>query len=534
MRCVVILFLACSSACVGLIGDSRDGDERGVDPDDIDTGVVTVARLEARRLTRAEYTQTLRDLIDPAVPVPIAYFAVDEGVPFDNDIELQHVTPVVIEGADLVAESVAAWVMANATVKRRVYGCAAKGPADTACFTSLVEGFGRRALRRPLSPDEKTAFMALQSFSIDEASFDSGAELVLRALLSHPAMLYRFEPGITLPGNDIATLSSYEIATRIAYLVTGSTPDDALLEAAEKSTLLSAAARIAETDRLLATPRAVAHWQRFHAMWLGYARFGETDALSTAMRAESDALVAAAVDDGHDYRELFSSARTWLDNTLAAHYGLPAPATASGAWVTYPTPQRRGILSHASVLAYGAKNGDTSPTRRGIYIRSRLFCQEIPPPPPDVNVDQPPQGASPDACKTERYEMHRTGSCAVCHVLTDPVGFGLESYDSQGRFRTHDLDRPECPISGVGAVDEIGAFSGPAELASLVLDSGELETCVAKYVYTYALGRRLRAADRPLASVLGEALQGGGMEFADIVRALVADETFVQRREVEL
>ncbi len=531
MRLLAACWAACAVGCVGVIGEASD--DVALDLDDVDTGIIKVARVEPRRLTRAEYVQTLRDLLDPEVPVPIEYLAVDEGVPFDNDVALQHVTPVVIEGADVIAESAAAWVMARPAVKARIYGCAPRDPSDLACFTSFVDSFGRRAFRRPLTDDERAVLLGLHAFSVDEGAFDSGAELVLRVLLSHPVLLYRFEPGVATQPDGTVTLSAFEVATRLSFLLAGTTPDDTLLELAASGALLDSEVRAAQADRLLATTRAQDHWQRFHAMWLGYSRLADADPLSRSMRAESNALVAASIFGGaRDYAELFSSARTWVDAPLAAHYGFPAPPQASGGWVDYPVANRRGILAHGSVLGYGTKSDDTSPTRRGIFIRTRLFCEANQPLPDDVNIDQEPQGETPDACKVDRYAAHGSGACATCHRYTDPVGFGLENFDALGRYRTHDDGRPECVIAGKGEVADIGTFSGPAELGALVLSSGLFESCVGTKVYGYALGRPLRAEDRPLARALGEALAGSGRRFASVLRTLVADPTFILRREV--
>src|SRR5690606_21309232 len=120
--------------------------------------------------------------------------------------------------------------------------------------------------------------------------------------------------------------------------------------------------------------------------------------------------------------DLFRASGSFMNDMLAEHYGLPAPSSSTPQWVEYGSTTRQGILSHGSFLSVAGKFGDTSPTQRGKLIRKRLLCQEIPPPPPDVNVDEPPQ--SPDSpCKWDRYEMHRqSGSCNACHTLIDPVG----------------------------------------------------------------------------------------------------------------
>src|SRR5690606_15688832 len=129
------------------------------------------------------------------------------------------------------------------------------------------------------------------------------------------------------------------------------------------------------------------------------------------------------------------------------HYGLPSPGSDAG-WVTYPEASgRAGILSHGSVLSGFSKFSDTSPTQRGIFVRTRLLCQTVPSPPVTVDVDQPPGVDATGACKAERYRAHREQSgCAECHSLFEPIGLGLENFDMAGRYRAHDDGRPDCPI----------------------------------------------------------------------------------------
>jgi hypothetical protein len=234
-----------------------------------------------------------------------------------------------------------------------------------------------------------------------------------------------------------------------------------------------------------------------------------------------------------DYFDLFRSPETFLTDTLAAHYGLPAPANARGAWVPYGSNPRRGILSHGAVLAAGAKFDDTSPTLRGGFVRNRLLCQTIQPPPPNVAVDQPPQPTT-SRCKSDRYAAHASGGCAGCHSLTDRIGFGLENYDRTGAFRSADKDASECAISGNGEVTGLasgsGTFNGPAALGSLLIDSGALESCVVTQVYRMALGRRESPADAPALQQLTAGFKQGGRAFDKLLVDVVAAPAFIHRQ----
>jgi hypothetical protein len=207
---------------------------------------------------------------------------------------------------------------------------------------------------------------------------------------------------------------------------------------------------------------------------------------------------------------------------------------ASPAWVPYGNARRRGLLSHGSFLSVGAKFGDTSPVERGLFVRSRLFCQEIPPPPPVVNTDEPPRAASATACKWERYAAHREAQgCAACHQLIDPVGFGLENFDDQGRYRTTEKGLPQCRIAGDGEIVGVGTFRGPAELGDLALRSGLVTECLATQLYRFGVGRsELDDTDRMLVKLLAQrGAAGKDFRFDELLLDLVASPAFAHRRE---
>jgi hypothetical protein len=270
----------------------------------------------------------------------------------------------------------------------------------------------------------------------------------------------------------------------------------------------------------------------FHALWLGYHQLPHPADLTSAMRAESAALVArVTANPTSDYFDLFRSEETQVNDLLADHYGLPRPGSTTGAWVTYGSNPRRGILSHGSVLSAGAKFDDTSPTLRGVFVRTRLLCETIPPPPPTVNTDKPPVSSTSN-CKADRYSSHaNVGSCYSCHQLTDPIGFGLEAYDRTGAFRTHDKGAAECLISGEGELAGTGKFNGPAGLANMLMSSGKLEACVVRQLYRYAMGRRELPEDQATLDLLSALFRQKARSFEELVLDTVASAAFVNRTE---
>jgi hypothetical protein len=375
-------------------------------------------------------------------------------------------------------------------------------------------------------------FASLIAEGEETGDFYLAVDVALRAFLQHPAFLYRVELGTPIPEDpDVLRLNDFEVATRLSYLLWGSTPSDDLLDLAEANGLAGADEIAAAAEEMLLDERARERVGRFHALWLGYEQLPHAPELTNAMQAETRALLDRVIfDESLPWQDIFRAEETFVDDTLAAHYGLTSPANGSAEWVDYGDSGRRGLLSHGTFLSSYAKVDDSSPTKRGILVRTRLMCEIIPDPPPTVDVDntEPPEGA----CKEEFYrETHLVGTCGACHALMDPIGLGLENYDHTGAFRTVEDDNPACVISGQGDLDG-QAFSGPAELSDLLLASGKLNRCAATQLYRFAMGRtELHDIDEAfLDHVTQRVAAEGDFDFAEMMVGFVATDAFRFRR----
>ena len=519
--------------------DSADGDD-GMDdgpiedpPENVDIVPVAVSR----RLSQAELDNTLADLMEDTTRPARTYLSEDEYAPYDNDYELQLASRTLIESMEVLAIDVANRLVDDPTRRALVVPCEPAASDDEACFRQFVESFGRLALRRPLIEQEIAGYMALQEFSVESVpgvdnGFYTGVALAISAMLQDPEFLYRIEAGTPTTEDGVFKLDDYEIAARISFLLWGSAPDDALLGDAEAGRLIDPQTRRDAVERVLDSDKARAQVNRYHAMWLGYRAIPHEQTLIDAFDRETTALIDGVVfEDQSDYSNLFTSDVTYLDTDLANHYGLTPPPGGQG-WVTYDEG-RAGILSHGSVLAAFSKFTDTSPTQRGIFISERLLCAEIPAPPPTVDADNPPGNPDdPTACKEDRYAAHREiESCANCHNLMDPIGMGLENYDIAGRYRATDDGKPQCTISGQGELPGVGTFSGPAELAERLIESGELERCVTQHYLQFALGREPSPDDAPLLDHVFEGFEASDYDFRAMLADYAADEAFGFRRE---
>ncbi len=518
-----------------------DGGGSATGPDDGPEQGAAVPAGGMRRLSTDEYDNTLRDLLLDESGSGSALLPADPRTPFDNDLDQQIASQALIEGAYLLAGDAATRLLGDAARRDQVVGCIPDGAADANCFTQFIDRFGRRALRRPLTDAERTDFLALLDYATEAGDFYVAVDTAIRTFLQEPEFLYRVEVGEPVPAEPgLFRLKDHEVGTRMSYFLLGTTPPDWLLDRADAGELADADGVRGAAVELLKDPRAKARIARFHALWLGYEALPESIELSAAMREESDKLVERVVFEDEPYSELFLSSSTWIDDYLAEHYGLPLPGTS--AWVDYGDSGRAGILSHGSFLSAFPKFGDTSPTQRGILIKTRLFCQEIPPPPPGVSADDKPPATEDAFCKEDVAAVHSQGECGGCHMQMDPIGFGLENYDQTGRYRTHETDNPEtpqdestCEIAGKGSVPGIGEFRGPAELAGLMFESGLVERCVVTQLYRFAMGRaQLDANDTEFIDVLQERAAAPGFHFSDLALEFVAQDGFRFRREETL
>lgn len=523
-----LVALGIGTAAAGCTGDL--GGESGV-LGPVPEGAKAAVVLGARRLTRTEYDDTLAALLMDTSSSGFALLPEDVHDPFDNDYTTQKVSPTLISAAESLATGAAERALENPAVLADIVPCTASGPGDADCLGQFVRSFGRRALRRPITDAEVTQLVdQFLPFAVEGNDFNVGVGLVLRAMLQDVEFLYRVELGTPVPGlPGVARLSDHEMATRLSFLFVGATPPDWLLDTADQKKLSTPADVRAAAVKLLEDPRARARIDRFHALWLGFHQLPHSAELVAELRAESRALIESVIfDDRLDYRELFRSEQTYLTDYLAGHYGYDPPAS-SPAWTTYEDG-RRGILSHGSVLSSFGKFADTSPTQRGIFIRTRLLCQVIPKPPPNVDTDNPPVAGAGE-CKLDLYEVHNQGGCKDCHKMMDPIGHGLENYDNQGRYRATEEGKPECVIPGDGAIDGVGTFNGPAELAELAMESGLLEQCVVNQVYRFAMGRRETTEDLPILEELAGRFVSSGYAFDQLLLELVSAESFGFRRE---
>ena len=316
----------------------------------------------------------------------------------------------------------------------------------------------------------------------------------------------------------------------MSFLLWGSGPDEDLLDLADAGELATPSGVYEVAEKMIADQRALTQLQRMHAMWLGYSDLPLSPNLADSLRTETDKLVERALVE-RDWLAMFTSKDTWLDQTLSEHYDIALPNGEPG-WVDYPDNRRGGLISHGSVLAYGLKFEDTSPSMRGLGIWQRMMCNAVPPPPASVDTGVPPMGPGPDACKIEQYTMKDDPECSTCHTIIDGIGFGLENYGPAGEWRTTEPMNPDCNIAGYGELQGFGEFAGAGALGELLVETGQLEGCMMQNLYQFTLGRPASPEDVPMLDALTTSFEDDD-DLVGVVLELVASDAFRHRRATE-
>jgi hypothetical protein len=482
-----------------------------------------------RRQTHAELRNTLELVLGvdaSEVDDLLALLPADSSTPFDNDYGTQEPSQPLIEGMLSLAEKLAKLLAEDPARRDALMGCTPSSASDEACLRQGIERLGRLVLRRPLATEEIDGYAGFIAVAEEEGDFGIAVELVLASLLLDGEFLYRIEVGEPVDGDALVRLTDFELASRLSFLLWGSAPNDELLDVAADGALQSSDDVYDTAVWMLEDPRATAQIQRLHAMWLGYHQLVLEPTLAASLRNETDALVQRYVERGR-WLGMFTSRESFLDDTLAQHYDIALPGGEAG-WVEYPDVRRGGILSHGSFLAIGKKFADTSPVERGKAVWTRLLCNELAPPPPDVDTGLPPSGASPDACKTERYDMASRTECASCHAILDPIGFGLENYGPAGEWRTVEPDNAECSIEGRGELVGADDFAGPGALGELLVESGQLEGCFMQNFYRFVVGRAPTEDDDVMLDAIVETFENED-DFAALLLTFAASEGFRHR-----
>ena len=412
--------------------------------------------------------------------------------------------------------------------------------APEVCVQEILEAFVPRAWRRPVTSEEVEMLVGLYTLAASEgADFNEALSVPLIATLLSPHFVFRVELDEDPTDPTPHLLSDHELASRLSYFLWSSMPDELLFQAADEGILHDPAVLEQEVLRMLADPKSVALVDNYAGQWL-YLRglwdaapdvwaFPEwNEELRASMASEAWLFVHSFITTERPMTELLTSSTSFVDQTLAAHYGMEGLELAPGefAEVDVTGVNRGGFLRQGGLLTTLSYPTRTSPVKRGKWVLGQLLCMEPPPPPPGVEglIEENEEATT----LAEKMKQHSADpACSGCHSMMDPIGLGLENFDGIGRFRTEDNG---FPIDASGALPNGVEFEGASELIDHIAGDTNLTHCMSEKLLTYALGRGVEAEDDPYLEEITNQFVEGGMTFSQLVLAIVTSEPFRMRR----
>lgn len=456
-----------------------------------------------RRLNQGEYRRALGDLLGVEVKVDSDWLPPDE-----KSHGFQVNTAITLGRDDVEDYSAAAHEVIELAGGRleELAGCSLQ---DSGCAEDFVTTMGRRIFRRPLTSEEREDYLGLLE------DREAGVKMALEAMLQSPNFLYRLENP-----DEEGALSPYEVVTRLAFMLWGSTPDDELLALADDGKLDGETVR-KQVQRMMKDDKFVRALDTFHEQWLGldvafpakdpdlYPDFDE-EAWQSARREALEFTSALYLEGTASAPELLEANYTFADERLAAIYDVELPE--GKARVELDEKRRAGVLTQVGFLAATALDRQTQPIRRGVFIREHLLCQKPPPPPPGLVVVTPPDDGA--TTTRQRLQAHREDpSCAACHAFFDPLGLAFENYGPIGQWRDEEngvtID-PSGVLSDTDLGDEV-KFRDGVELSRLLAKSTTFERCLPEQWVRFAIGRSLNDADRcALDEIMKQQKERGG------------------------
>jgi hypothetical protein len=429
--------------------------------------------------------------------------------------------------------------------RQRIFVCTPSRPSEElGCARTIIDKVARRAYKRPLTASDRDKLLKYYGEGRTEGgTFESGIEMVLRAILASPDFLFRIErdPERASAGG-VYQLGDVELASRLSLFLWSSIPDDQLLDLAIAGRLRNPRVLEQQVRRMLADKRSEALVDNFAEQWL-YLRnlvavtpdprlFPDfDDNLRQAFRRETSLFFASIKNEDRSILDLLNANYTFVNERLAYHYGIPNVYGTHFRRIALPDGSPRGgLLGHASILTVTSYANRTSPVQRGKWVLSNLLGMPPPPAPPNV----PPLKENKDAggkvlSVRERMVEHRANPvCASCHSVMDPIGLSVENFDAIGRWRNTEGN---APVDASGGFPDGSTFTGVAGLRQALLSRPELfVTTFTEKLLTYALGRGVEDKDGPALRAIGRSAASEGYRFSSVILGIVRSAPFQMRR----
>jgi hypothetical protein len=549
--------------CTGKVGESNDPGNPNPNPNPTDPGnpnpqppiptqpgtppgpIAAPGTATFRRLTKAEYNNTVRELLGDNSS-PASAFPPDTDSSKSGYFRGGAIAPVDAGRLLEITDKLASDAIKKMDTLLPCKPLPTIQADQDKCAGQFITTFGKRAFRRPLAADEVktfTDFYTAQRTMVGQ-DFPNGIRMLVSAFLLSPNFLYRWEvaPKGQIKEGTALRYGPWEMASRLSYLLWSSMPDDALFAAAEGNRLGTPEQIEVEARRMLKDPRARDAIADFFVQWLDTTNLPDLTKNTSLFENYTPGLVQSIMGEVREFAgnlmtagdgrldTLLTSSTFMVDAQLAGLYKVTgAPATGFAAIKMDPT-QRGGILTQAAFLAAHGTADESHPAKRGKMILDRVICKELPLPPDNV---PDPKEPAPNLSTRERYAEHGAQQCATaCHSVLDPIGFAFEAYDAIGGFRTTDGGKP---------VDSTGQYNGKAfknamELEAILAQDASVRDCMARQWLRYALRRREMPSlpgstsnDEASIAVMNEAFKKANYDLREMIVALTKTRAFNYR-----
>jgi hypothetical protein len=498
-----------------------------------------------RRLTKAEYANTLRDLL--GVDLALANALPDEvfGAGYLNTLSPLHSEQYMGIANEVLDRVLAPDSEPQTEVEKRLFGETPEPGADLrAKAKENAQSLAQTAYRRP--PTEGEVEVLLSVFDLareNKLAYRDALGLMLKAVLVSPQFLFITPAREVEVGKSIVPLDDHQLASRLSYFLWATMPDAELSSLADRGKLHETEVLKAQVKRMLQDDRARALFDGFGAQWLGLGELKSktfdtakfplmTSEMRTAMVEEARLFFGSIVRGNQSVVRFIDSDYTFLNGTLATLYGLEKSVTGPEMRrVTLTNPNRGGILGMPGVLATTSFPNRTSPVNRGVWVLEQVLGEHIPPAPANVpTLEKQDQKVVANLTLRQRTELHQSDpTCANCHKLLDPIGFGLENFDAIGRWREKD-------DSG-GAIDAAGELPGgkqfttPKELKAIIAArKDDVSRNLTEKMLAYALCRPLEGYDEIVVDHLMETIANDDHRIQTLVSEVVTSYPFTHRR----
>ncbi|MEM9455520.1 MAG: DUF1592 domain-containing protein [Myxococcota bacterium] len=482
----------------GTVGGGSEGSEGEQEPQEPGEEVgqcgdaLEIGGSQIRRMTTNEYNRTVSALLGISTTVADMFPPDSRARGFDNQAEVQEVSPSEIKAWQDAAETLSAEAMADMV---DFVGCDVAGEDGDACVASFLVDFGLRAFRRPLSDDELDKYTSFYEQHRSESGPERALQMLVQSMLMSPNFLYLVELG---QEGEVTALDDYAIASRLSYLLWNSMPDQELFAAAEAGALSTPEGIEEQARRMLADPQArdvvrdfYMQWTDAHALGSMQIPEGFEPSLSTSAEEGLSRFVMDWHDQGGRMPQLLTSTKAFLNEELAAYYGVEGIAGSELVEASLDPQTHGGVLTRAAVVGTHGL-----PPNRGDFVLGKLLCNPLTV--PALEIPEPPEGEEFET-RRQSFEAHAELECArACHQILDPLGFAFEHYDESGMWRATDNGHPIDATTeiGISSFPELeGPIDGAMELSERLANSETVLRCHAETWFTYAYGRPSTKAD---------------------------------------